>query len=99
MNVISKKALKAFWNTHPEVETSLANWYRTAKKANWNNLNETRTDFPHADRAGICTIFNIGGNKYRLVTKIFYPSKKVLIRSVLSHAKYDKKPYKDDCEC
>ena len=43
--------------------------------ADWNNLAETRVDFPHADPVGSCTIFNIGGNKYRLITKINYRSK------------------------
>ena len=69
------------------------------KKANWENLVDTRADFPHADLAGVCTIFNISGNKYRLITKIYYPNKKVLIRFVLTHAEYDKKIYKNDCEC
>ncbi|HEV2663314.1 MAG TPA: type II toxin-antitoxin system HigB family toxin [Blastocatellia bacterium] len=43
--------------------------------ADWNNLAETRADFPHADPVGSCTIFNIGGNKFRLTTKINYRSK------------------------
>ncbi|MGH9935566.1 MAG: type II toxin-antitoxin system HigB family toxin [Blastocatellia bacterium] len=45
------------------------------KRAAWRNLAETRQTFPHADPYQECTIFNIGGNKYRLITKIYYESK------------------------
>ena len=99
MHIITKRALREFWKSHPDAEASLDNWYRITKKADWKNLAEARDDFPHADRSGLCTIFNIGGNAYRLITKIYYPGRKVLIRFVLTHAEYDKKDYEDDCEC
>ena len=99
MHIISKKALREFWENHPDSETSLINWYRITKKANWENLAEAKADFPHADLAGLCTIFNIAGNNYRLITKIYYPGKKVLIRFVLTHAEYNKKGYINDCKC
>jgi mRNA interferase HigB len=63
------------------------------------NLAETRRDFPHADLVGVCTIFNIKGHAYRLVSKIYYPSQTVLVRFVLTHAEYDKGTWKHDCEC
>lgn len=99
MRIISRKRLREFWQKYPEMEKSLAYWYRIAKKADWENLVDVGKDFPHADSVGVCTIFNVGGNKIRLVTKIFYPNKKVLIRFVMTHAEYDRKIYKDDCEC
>ncbi len=99
MHIITKKPLKNFWEKYPDSENALRSWYQIVKKAKWSNLADARNDFPHADLVGVCTIFNIGGNKYRLITKIFYPNKKVLIRFVLTHKEYDKKPYKDDCEC
>ena len=99
MHIITKKALREFWEKHPDSKTSLLSWYQTAKKADWANLVDVRKDFPHADIAGVCTIFNIGGNKYRLITKIFYPNKKVLIRFVMTHAEYNEKTYRNDCEC
>ena len=98
MHIITKKRLQEFWKKHPDSETPLKSWYNITKKANWESLADTKADFSHADLAGVCTIFNIGGNKYRLITKIFYPNKKVLIRFVLTHAEYDKKNYKNDCE-
>jgi mRNA interferase HigB len=99
MHIISKKALRTFWKNRPASESALTHWYRITKKANWKNLMEVRADFPHADPAGICTIFNIAGNSYRLVTKIYYPGKKVLVRFVLTHAEYNKEEYRNDCEC
>lgn len=99
MHIITKKCLRDFWKKHPESESLLRTWYKITKKADWKNLVDIRKDFPHADLAGVCTIFNIGGNKYRLITKIYYPNKKVLIRFVMTHAEYNKKTYKNDCEC
>lgn len=99
MHIITKKRLREFWKKHPQAETPLINWYKLVKKAEWKNLAETRSDFPQADLVGVCTVFNIGGNKYRLISKIFYRSKKVLIRFVLTHREYDDEKFKDDCEC
>lgn len=99
MHILTKKTLQNFWEKFPEAENALRSWYQIAKKAQWKNLVGVRRDFPHADLAGVCTIFNIGGNKYRLITKIFYPNKKVLIRFVMTHKEYDKETYRDDCEC
>jgi mRNA interferase HigB len=98
MHIITKKRLQEFWEKHPDSEESLRFWYQIAKRADWSNLVNTRNDFSHADLAGICTIFNIGGNKYRLITKISYRTKKIYIRFILTHAEYDKGIYKNDCE-
>lgn len=99
MHIISKKALREFWEKHPNSKEPLLNWYSITKKADWGNLAEVKNDFSHADLVGICTIFNIAGNNYRLITKISYRTKKVFIRFVLTHAEYDKGTYKNDCEC
>lgn len=98
MRIITKKALQSFWEKNLDSEKALRSWFQIAKKAEWNNLADVKKDFPHADLVGVCTIFNIGGNKYRLITKIYYPNKTVLIRFVLRHKEYDKKPFKNDCE-
>ena len=99
MHIITKKRLQEFWLKYSQAKEPLLSWYKIVKKANWENPAETKADFSHADLVGVCTIFNFGGNKYRLITKIYYPNKKVLIRFVLTHAEYNKKIYKNDCEC
>jgi mRNA interferase HigB len=97
MRIVSRKMLRAFWQRHADARQPLEDWYRIAKNANWSNLAETRGNFPQADLAGTCTVFNIGGNKYRLITKINYRWKMVYIRFVLTHAEYDRGGYADDC--
>jgi len=99
MHVISLRKLREFWQQHPDAEEPLRRWYRISKKEQWNNLVETRREFQQADLAGVCTIFNIKGNAYRLISKIYYPNKTVLVRFVLTHAEYDRGRWKDDCEC
>lgn len=97
MHVISPKKLKEFWSKHPDAETPLRVWLSITKRAKWQNLADTRKDFPHADLVGVCTVFNIKGNDYRLITKIYYENQKVLVRFVLTHRDYDKDKRKDDC--
>ncbi|MGI8639226.1 MAG: type II toxin-antitoxin system HigB family toxin [Pyrinomonadaceae bacterium] len=99
MHIITKRTLRKFWEKHPEAENPLRSWYKVADKTDWENMVDVRKDFPHADFAGICTIFNIGGNKYRLITKISYRTRKIFVRFVLTHAEYNKGIYKNDCEC
>jgi len=99
MHIITLRRLREFWQLHPDAEEPLRRWYGLTKKTHWKSLAETRRDFPHADLAGVCTIFNIKGNAYRLITKIYYPNEVLLIRDVLTHADYDKGCWKDDCEC
>lgn len=97
MRVISRKALVEFAAKHPDAAEPLDNWYRRTSKALWNNLAEVRRDYPHADLVGQCTIFNISGNKYRLIVKIKYRYEIIYIRLVLTHRVYDKGVWKHDC--
>ena len=99
MHVISLKKAQRVLATASRRRGTLRRWYRISKKAEWKNLAETRSDFPHADLAGVCTVFNIKGNAYRLISKIYYPNKTVLDRIVLTHPEYDKGSWKYDCEC
>jgi mRNA interferase HigB len=98
MHIISFKKLREFWLLHPDAAEPLRRWYTITAKAQWRQLADTRRDFPHADLLGICTIFNIKGNAYRLISKIYYPNQVVLVRFVLTHADYNKGIWKHDCE-
>jgi mRNA interferase HigB len=97
VRVISKRRLREFWEKHPDSKASLEEWYKLTRKADWRNLVEARATFRHADPVGTCTIFNIKGNDYRLITKIDYAYQKVFIKYVLTHAEYDKGKWKDVC--
>jgi mRNA interferase HigB len=97
MRVISKRALREFWRQHPDSEGPLRDWFKITSKAQWNNLAEARRDYPHADLVGSCTVFNIAGNKYRLITAIIYSIKRVYVRNLLTHAGYSRGIWKKDC--
>lgn len=99
MRIITRKTLREFWIEYPDAEEPLEAWHRLTRKAIWANLAETRADFPHADPYGKCTIFNIGGNKYRLITSIHYNRQRIYIVSVLTHKEYDKEKWKNACDC
>ncbi|MCL4855228.1 MAG: type II toxin-antitoxin system HigB family toxin [Bryobacteraceae bacterium] len=90
MRVISRKVLREFADAHRDAETPLDGWYRTAKRLRWASLVDVRTTYPHADAVGEFTVFNIGGNKYRLATYINYRTGNVYIRHVMMHEEYSR---------
>ncbi len=96
MHVISKKKLREFWEKHPNAEPNLQSWYKITNKANWQNFAQLRRAFSSADLVGKFTVFNISGNKYRLITLVDYQYQEVYIRHVLTHAEYDKENWKKD---
>jgi mRNA interferase HigB len=96
MRIISKSKLREFWEKHPESKTSLLLWYQRTSDAKWQNLADVRTVFASADVVKNFTVFNIGGNKYRLITFIDYDSQIVFTRYVLTHQEYDKEKWKND---
>ena len=65
-----------------------------ASKADWQHIMDVRQDFPHSDDVGRWTVFNIGGNDFRLVAEIVYRTHKVYIRFVGTHAEYDRGQWK-----
>ena len=89
MHVITRKRLNEFAEKHPTAKSGLAHWYRILKKNNPSTFVELRKIFAHADQVGELTVFNIGGNKARLVAAVHYNRRKVYIRAVLTHAEYD----------
>lgn len=99
MRVIAKRTLRAFWETHADAEAWLKSWYLTASKATWRHISDVRRDYPHADAAGICTVFNVRGGNYRLVVKIDYEWQIVLIKHIFPHKEYDRGRWKHDCQC
>lgn len=89
MHVISKKKLREFWNKHPRSRIPLEAWYQLTKRAFWENFAELRATFPSADRVGRFVVFDIGGNKYRLIAAIHFNRGKLFVRHALTHAEYE----------
>ena len=92
MNVIARKALKDFWERYPDAEKPLSTWYQIVSKGTWGSPADLKrafganVDFVGDNRA----IFDIGGNKYRLVVHFAYLHKAALIKFVGTHKDYDR---------
>jgi mRNA interferase HigB len=85
VRVISRRALREFANKHKDAEAPLDDWYRTVKRARWISIIDVRNTYAHADAVGDFTVFNIGGNKYRLAAYINYRSSRIYIRHMMTH--------------
>jgi mRNA interferase HigB len=94
VHVISRKRLLKAVTVHAELAAPLDAWYRVAKKAMWRSLEDVRKIFPAADGVGRFVVFNIKGNRFRLIVEINYLTSRVYIRHVLTHAAYDKEGWK-----
>lgn len=103
MRVISKSRLVQFWET-PGCEDAagpLRAWHThvSHRTVDWKSWNDIKRDFASASHVGSCVVFNIGGNKYRLVTRVLFASHKVFILKVMTHSEYDDGKWQEDCGC
>jgi mRNA interferase HigB len=96
MHIITLSRLVEFWNQHSTAKTGLLLWYKITNAATWQNLVELHEIFPSADLVGNFIVFNIGGNKYRLIALVDYAYQKVFVRAILTHAEYDREDWKRD---
>ena len=91
MHVISYKRIREFVKEHPDAGVKLGKWYKWMKKGKFKNLNEIKRKFPEVDYIGNDRyVFNVSGNKYRLVAVVILSTKIVLIRFIGTHGEYDK---------
>lgn len=95
MHIITRKRLLEFSKKHLDSVEPLDRWYRIVKQSNFNSFSELRKTFPKADQVGKFTVFDIGGNKYRIIAYIVYPVKRIYIRHILTHPEYDKGKWKE----
>jgi len=96
MILIGKKIINAFGLTHPQSRKPLAAWEKIIIQTNYNNFNELRVSFPSADYVpNKYTIFNIFGNKYRLISEIDYLASVVNIKQIWTHTEYSMKKNQD----
>jgi mRNA interferase HigB len=91
MRVISKKTLISFWLIHTDAEQALKAWYDEASHAQWASPNEIKGQYRNASFIGSNrVVFNIAGNKYRLIVSITYQHKAIFIKFIGTHEAYDK---------
>jgi mRNA interferase HigB len=96
MNVISFKRIREFTLAHRDAANSLKAWFTIVKKSRWHSLTELKQVYPSADLVGHYTVFNIKGNKYRLISRIVYRSQTVFIVAILTHQEYDLEKWKNE---
>lgn len=91
MRIISVKSLKDHWERpgREDSEQGLKAWYAMAKEASWEHFAQLKQQFGSASAVGDRVVFNIGGNKYRLVTYINYEFHTIYVRFVGTHREYD----------
>jgi mRNA interferase HigB len=96
MHVISYRRLREYCEKHADSCKPLDNWYKLAVRAEWSNLTEVQSIFPKAEAVSNFTVFNVKGNKYRLITSIDYEKQLIYIKYILTHGEYDKEDWKND---
>jgi mRNA interferase HigB len=91
LRVIAKKILREFWEKHSDSKQQLKSWFKETGDVYWRNPKDIKKEYPSASfLADNRVIFNIKGNKYRLIIKVNYDYNMVWIRFIGTHAEYDK---------
>jgi mRNA interferase HigB len=91
VRVIAVATLRAFWAEHPDAEQPLKSWYDEARNAGWVSPTDIKEQYRSASiLRDHRVVFNIAGNKYRLIVAVLYPPQIVLIKFIGTHEEYDK---------
>ena len=91
MRVIAKRTLREFWRQYADAKGPLEAWFREVQRANWASPQEIKDRYASASFVGNDrVIFNIGGNKYRLIVRVNYQYGIVYIRFIGTHADYNR---------
>jgi mRNA interferase HigB len=88
VHIISLRVLREFWQKHSAAEHPMRTWHTVMEKAEFADFHELRRTFGSVDYAKPYTIFDVGGNKWRIIAAIHYNVRKVHIRWVLTHSEY-----------
>jgi len=100
MKIINHEKIDKFVKKHADAREPFARWKKIAEDVTWHSHEDVKKDFPAADRYKTCTIFDIGGNKYRLITKIDYGIEVQIVdvQEAMTHAEYNKDKWKSGCK-
>jgi mRNA interferase HigB len=94
MRIIKRGALVQFWQKHADAKASLESWYAVMREADWKTPADLKQVYPSADFVGRRTVFNIAGNKYRLIARMNYQAQRVFVLYILTHTEYDRGAWK-----
>ncbi len=97
MRIITERRIREFCAEHKQFETAFRDWIQIVRLADWQSFSDTRNSFNHVDFHNKLTVFDVGGNKFRIIAKIEYSKHLVFIKFVLTHLEYDK--HSTWCDC
>jgi mRNA interferase HigB len=101
MNVISRPAVNRAIQRHPDAASWLNAWWKVAKRELWTSLEHVREAYPQTDQVGSCLVFDVKGNRYRLVAGVRYATSgrrgTLFVKHFLTHAEYNAGDWKKDC--
>ncbi|QQS42553.1 MAG: type II toxin-antitoxin system HigB family toxin [Acidobacteriota bacterium] len=98
MNIIGKPKIEAFCSKNDQARSALDRWFELTEEAEWRHLADIRKTFSHCDKVGSCYVFNVAGNKYRLIANVQFQASLVVVRRILTHAEYDLDKWKIECD-
>jgi mRNA interferase HigB len=96
MHLISIRNLRSDSAKYPDTQIVIEEWYKVVKTVSWQNLEEVKQIYRDTEAVGNFTVFNIKGNKYRLIVDINYVNLTIYYKYFLTHAEYDKDSWKND---
>lgn len=96
MRIISTTKLRLDATKYSDLKQVVDSWCIVVKSVNWNHLEEVKQVYPSAEVVGNFTVFNLKGNKYRLIVGIDYQKQIVYYKYLLTHGEYDKNKWKND---
>jgi len=89
MKILSKTKLEQFWKTHPRVKAPAVRWLTITRNADWVDFSSIKQTFGTVDKASKFFVFNLAGNKFRLVTLVNFAHGYVFVRGLYTHGEYD----------
>ncbi len=98
MTVLSRRRIRDFAKKHADAANELNVWFTIANRAEWKDLAEVRVNFADADQVGRVLIFNIRRNGYRLIVKVDFRSKLIMVKELLTHTEYDRNGWKNGAD-
>ena|SRR5438128_1839130 len=101
MHVIARPLIRTFCTRYADAREWLEEWWRVASGGRWLSLHDVRVAYATVDQVGKCLVFNVRGNKYRLIVRVSYRNQysrgTLLVREFLTHAEYNQDRWKRDC--
>jgi len=97
VNVIGKRGLRDPPAKRPAVGPEALTWFRIAVTANWSCFADVRATFPSSDMIGEVLVFNLGHSRYRLIATVFFATREIYVKTLLTHKEYDRKEWTKWC--